>query len=86
MYATRSRRVKRDKRDARTLAEAASWGRKIRLIALQMAADVCVPSRACEKRWCALARYLSLMRALVRREGFRVGSGSAEVRRSSRGG
>ncbi|WP_224369048.1 IS110 family transposase [Hyalangium versicolor] len=80
MYATRSRRVKTDKRDARTLAEACKLGAyksahrtsdgRRHLRAQLTVREALVRTRA---------RYISRMRALVRREGFRVGSGSAEA-------
>jgi transposase len=80
MYASRSRRVKTDKRDARTLAEACrlgaykpahrtSDGRR------HLRAQLAVREALVRTR----TRYISLMRALVRREGFQVGSGSAEA-------
>jgi hypothetical protein len=80
MYATRSRRVKTDKRDARTLAEACKLGAykpahrtsdgRRHLRAQLAVREALVLTRT---------RYISLMRALVRREGFQVGSGSAEA-------
>lgn len=78
MYATRSRRVKTDKRDARTLAEACRLGAykaahrtsdERRHLRAQLAArEVLVRTRS---------RLISLMRALLRREGIHVGTGSA---------
>jgi transposase len=80
MYASRSRRVKTDKRDARTLAEACKLGAykpahrtsdaRRHLRAHLAVRDALVRTRT---------RYISLMRALVRREGFHVSSGSAEA-------
>ncbi len=79
MYATRSRRVKTDKRDARTLAEACKLGAykpahrtldaRRHLRARLAVREALVHSRT---------RYIRLMRALVRREGFHVSSGGAE--------
>jgi transposase len=78
MYATRSRRVKTDRRDARTLAEAGRLGayrpahrmsaarREVR--AALAARDALVRTRV---------RYISLIRALLRREGIAVASGSS---------
>ncbi len=78
MYATRSRKVKTDKRDARTLAEACRLGAykaahrtsdERRHLRAQLAArEVLVRTRT---------RLISLMRALLRREGIHVGTGSA---------
>ncbi|MCA1628441.1 MAG: IS110 family transposase [Acidobacteria bacterium] len=76
MYATRSRRVKTDKRDARTLAEACRLGAyraahrtsdKQRHIRAKLAVrEALVRTRS---------RYISLIRALLRRDGLRVPSG-----------
>ena len=76
MYATRSRRVKTDKRDARTLAEACKLGAyrpsyrvtdARRHIRAQLAVrDSLVKSRA---------RHIILCGALIRAAGLRVGSG-----------
>ena len=78
MYATRSRRVKTDKRDARTLAEAARLGAyrpahrtsdKQRHIRAKLAVrEALVRSRA---------KYISLIRALLRRDGLRIAAGTA---------
>jgi transposase len=80
MCATRSRRVKTDKRDARTLAEACKLGAykpahrtsdaRRHLRARMAVREALVRTRT---------RYISLMRALVMREGFHVGNGSAEA-------
>ncbi len=80
MYATRSRKVKTDKRDARTLAEACRLGAykaahrtsdERRHRRAQLAArEVLVRTRT---------RLISLMRSLLRREGIHVGTGSAAV-------
>jgi transposase len=80
MYATRSRRVKTDKRDARTLAEACKLGaykpaHRTSDARRHLRAQLAVREALVRTR----ARYISLMRALVRGEGFRVGSGSAEA-------
>lgn len=79
MYATRSRRVKTDRRDARTLAEACKLGAykpahrtsdERRHLRAQLAVrEALVRTRA---------RYISLARALVRREGLPIGTGEAE--------
>lgn len=77
-YATRSRRVKTDKRDARTLAEACRL-------------DACRPAHRTSDRQRHVraqlavreamvrtrARYISLVGTLLRRDGFRVPSGAA---------
>lgn len=80
MYATRSRRVKTDKRDARRLAEANRLGafRKAhrisdewRQVRAQMAArEVLVRTRT---------RLINQVRAQLRQQGVRVGSGDAET-------
>jgi transposase len=79
MYATRSKRVKTDKRDARTLCEALQLGayRAIhrasdaqRQIRAQLAVrDALVRTRT---------RYVAIIKASVRREGLRIPSGDAE--------
>lgn len=79
MYATRSKRVKTDKRDARTLCEACRIGAyrpahrtsdKQRQIRAQLAVrDTLVRTRA---------KYMSLIGALARREGCRVPTGYPE--------
>ncbi len=80
MYATRSRRVKTDRRDARTLAEACRLGayrashrtsdeqRGVR-------ADLAVREALVRTR----SRYISVVRSLLRREGLRVRSGEAKT-------
>jgi transposase len=80
MYATRSRRVKTDKRDARTLAEACKLGaykpaHRTSDARRHLRAQLAVREALVRTR----TRYISLMRALVRREGFQVGSGGAEA-------
>jgi transposase len=79
MYATRSKRVKTDKRDARTLCEALQLGayREIHrasdaqrhLRAQLVVRDALVRTRT---------RYAALVKAFVRREGLRVASGDVE--------
>ena len=76
MYATRSRKVKTDRRDARTLAEACRLGAyrpahrtsdEQRHVRARLAVrEAMVRTRA---------KYISLIRALLRRDGFRVPSG-----------
>lgn len=78
MYATRSRRVKTDRRDARTLAEACKLGayrpahrasdRQRHVRAQLSVREALVQTRS---------RYISLIGAVLRREGFRVASGAA---------
>jgi hypothetical protein len=78
MYATRSRKVKTDLRDARTLAEACKLGayrvahrtsdRQRHVRAQLSVREALVQTRA---------RYISLIGALLRREGLRVASGNA---------
>jgi len=79
MYATRSRKVKTDRRDARALAEACLLGAyrpAHRLSDAQrhvrgrlLVRDAVVRTRT---------RYIALIRALLRQHGYRVPSGSAE--------
>jgi transposase len=78
MYATCSRRVKTDRRDARTLADACRLGAyraAHRTSAAQRAvrAELAVREALVRTR----TRYLSVIRAVLRREGVRVPSGSA---------
>jgi transposase len=78
MYATRSRRVKTDKRDARTLAEACRLGayrpahrtsdRQHHVRAHLAIRETMVRTRA---------KYISLVSTLLRRDGFRISSGAA---------
>jgi transposase len=80
MYATRSRKIKTDRRDARALGEACALGayraahrssaaaRERR--ALLAVRDALVSSRT---------KYISLTRTLVRQDGYRVGSGSVRT-------
>ena len=79
MYATRSRRVKTDKRDARTLMEACRQGtyrRAHRLSAPRrhVRAQLAVRDALVRTR----TRYVALAKALVRRDGLRVPSSAAE--------
>jgi transposase len=78
MYATRSRKVKTDRRDARTLADACRLGaykpayrtsdERRHLRGHLAVRDVLVRTRA---------KFITLMRALLRREGIAVGTGTA---------
>jgi transposase len=80
MYATRSRRVKTDRRDARALAEACQLGAyrpahrtsdSQRLVR----ADLAIREALVRTR----SRYISVVRSLLRREGLRVRSGEAKT-------
>jgi transposase len=78
MYATRSRRVKTDRRDARTLAEACQLGAYRRAHRTSderrhMKAQLAVREVMVRTR----AKYISLIQALLGREGWRVGTGSS---------
>ena len=79
MYATRSKRVKTDKRDARTLCEALQLGA---YRAVHRASDAQQHLRAQLAVRDALVRtrtrYIALIKAAVRREGLRLPSGEAE--------
>jgi transposase len=81
MYASRSRRVKTDKRDARTLAESLRIGayRKAHRVSSarrHVRAELAVREALVRTR----TRYISLAKALVRRDGLRVrGSESEKV-------
>jgi transposase len=79
MYATRSRRVKTDRRDARTLAEACQLGafrRAHRLSAAQrhVRAELAVRDVLVRTR----SRHIGLLKALVRRDGLRVASSTPD--------
>jgi transposase len=79
MYATRSRRVKTDRRDARTLAEACRQGTFRRAHRLSEArrhvrAELAVREALVRTR----TRYVALIKALVRRDGLRLPSGEPE--------
>lgn len=76
MYATRSRRVKTDKRDARTLAEAAKLGayrpaHRASDAQRHVRAELAVREALVRTR----TRYIALLKALVRRDGLRIASG-----------
>jgi transposase len=78
MYATRSKRVKTDRRDARTLAEACRLGAYRRAHRTseeqrRVRAELAVREALVRTR----ARYISLVRSLLRREGIAVRSGAA---------
>jgi len=78
MYATRSRRVKTDRRDARTLADACRLGAyraTHRTSAAQrtVLAQLAVREALVRTR----TRYISVLRAVLRRDGIRVPSGGA---------
>lgn len=80
MYATRSRRVKTDRRDARTLAEACRLG------AYRPAHRTSDPQRHVRAQLAVReslvrtrAKFISLARALMRREGIRLADGSPET-------
>jgi transposase len=79
MYATRSRRVKTDKRDARTLAEACKLGayrpaHRVSEARRQIRAQLGVRQVLVRNR----VRLINLAGALLRGAGLRVGSGSSE--------
>jgi transposase len=79
MYATRTRKVKTDRRDARALADACLLG------AYRPAHRLSDPERHVRARLLVRdalvrtrTRYISLIRALLRQHGYRMPSGSAE--------
>jgi transposase len=79
MYATRSRRVKTDKRDARTLAEACRLGayrpaHRLSEPQRHVRAELAVREALVRTR----TRYIALVKAFVRRDGLRVPSSTAE--------
>ena len=79
MYATRSRRVKTDRRDARTLAEACRLGAYRRAHRVgedrrHLKAQLAVREALVETR----TRYISLIGAVLGRQGLRVPTGDAE--------
>lgn len=79
MYATRSRRVKTDKRDARTLAEACRLGayrpaHRLSDAQRHVRAELAVREALVRTR----TRYLALVKAFVRRDGLRLPSSDAE--------
>ena len=79
MYATRSRRVKTDKRDARTLAEACRLGayrpaHRLSDPQRHVRAELAVRDALVRTR----TRYVAVIKALVRRDGLRLPSGEPE--------
>jgi len=80
MYATRTRKVKTDRRDARALAEACRLGayrpaHRLSDAQRHVRARLTVRDTLVRTR----TRYISLSRALLRQRGWRVPSGSAEA-------
>lgn len=78
MYATRRRSVKTDRRDARTLAEALRLGayrvaHRVSAARRHVRAELAVREALVRTR----TRYISLAKALVRRDGLRVASSDA---------
>ncbi|HEV2671773.1 MAG TPA: IS110 family transposase [Gemmatimonadales bacterium] len=79
MYATRSRRTKTDKRDARTLREACETGtyrlaHRLSEARRHVRADLAVRDALVRTR----TRYVALMKTLVRRDGLRVPASESE--------
>lgn len=79
MYASRSRKVKTDKRDARTLAEALRVGsyrpaHRVSAHRRHVRAELAVREALVRTR----TRYISLAKALVRRDGLRVAGSESE--------
>ena len=79
MYATRSRRVKTDKRDARTLCEACKLGayRAVHRASdaqRHVRAELAVRDAVVRTR----TRYVAVIKALVRRDGLRLAQGEPE--------
>ena len=79
MYAARTRRVKTDKRDARALAEALRLGayrtaHRVSAERRHIRAELAVREALVRTR----TRYISLAKALVRRDGLRVAGSEAE--------
>jgi transposase len=79
MYATRSKKVKTDKRDARTLAEALRLGayratHRVSAYQRHVRSELAVRDALVRTR----TRYVSLIKAAVRREGLRLSQGEAE--------
>ena len=79
MYATRARRVKTDRRDARALAEALKLGafrtaHRVSAERRHIRAELAVRETLVRTR----TRYISLAKALVRRDGLRVTGSEAE--------
>ncbi len=81
MYATRSRRTKTDKRDARTLVEACRLGAyRAGASAVGRAAARAGRARGARGAWCGRGRGTSRSRKrLVRRDGLRVASSEAHL-------
>ena len=80
MYATRSRRVKTDKRDARTLAEALRLGayrpaHRVSAARRHVRAELAVREALVRTR----TRYIAIAKAFVRREGLRVPSSESHL-------
>lgn len=80
MYATRTRRVKTDKRDARTLAESCRLGayrpaHRVSTARRHVRAELAVREALVRTR----TRYVALAKALVRREGLRVPSSTSHL-------
>jgi transposase len=80
MYATRSRRVKTDKRDARTLAEALKLGayrpaHRVSAERRHERAELAVREALVRTR----TRYIAIAKAFVRRDGLRVPSSESHV-------
>ena len=80
MYATRARRVKTDKRDARALAEALKLGayRRAHRVSPErrhIRAELAVREALVRTR----TRYVSLAKALVRRDGLRVAASESHL-------
>src|SRR5215208_1585469 len=78
MYATRSRRVKTDKRDARALCEACRLGgyratHRVSDAQRHVRAELAVRDALVRTR----TRYVAIIKAAVRREGLRLRSGEA---------
>ena len=79
MYATRRRRIKTDRRDARTLAEALKLGayRRAHRVSAErrhIRAELAVREALVRTR----TRYIALAKSLVRRDGLRVASSESE--------
>ena len=80
MYATRTRKLKTDRRDARALAEACLLGayrpaHRLSDMQRQVRGRLLVRDALVRTR----TRYISLIRALLRQHGYRVSTGSAEA-------
>lgn len=80
MYATRTRRVKTDKRDARALAEALRLGayhtaHRVSAERRHVRAELAVREAFVRTR----TRYISIAKALVRRDGLRVASSDSHL-------